>query len=56
MNPYDACEVAYKNGYEQGHLDVEKEYKSHLKKLVKIYKELKTLIEEVKYYEDAKRY
>ena len=40
MNPYNARETAYKNGYEQGRLDVEKEYKSHLKKLVKIYKEL----------------
>ena len=48
MNPYDACETAYKNGYEQRHLDAEKEYKSRLKKLVKIYKELEKLIDEVK--------
>lgn len=56
MNHYDTRETAYKNGYEQGQLDVEKKYKSHLKKLVKIYKELEKLIEEVKYYEDAKGY
>ena len=46
MNNFDAFELAYKNGYEQGRLDAEKEYKSRLKKLVKIYKELEKLIEE----------
>ena len=50
MNPYDACETAYKNSYEQRHLDVEKEYESHLKKLVKIYKELEKLNKIIQYW------
>ena len=38
MNPYNARETAYKNGYEQGRLDAEKEYKSRLKSLLKFIK------------------
>ena len=51
MNNFDAFELSYKNGYEQGYLDAEKEYEARLKKLSELYKcfkELEKIIEEEK--------
>ena len=49
MKDFDAFELAYKNGYEQGYLDAKKEYEARLKKLDELYKyfkELEKIIEE----------
>lgn len=51
MKDFDAFELAYKNGYEQGYLDAKKEYEARLKKLDELYKyfkELEKIIEEEK--------
>ena len=34
MKDFDAFELSYKNGYEQGYLDAKKEYEARLKNLM----------------------